>query len=122
MEKDVGLKEAFCERGGAIVSDFDKNCSCESDTLTGLDDKPWLLHEFHVLPLWVARYGLEQPLAGDCGAVRVVGRHKREFEERGHSSVEHLNVHCVDLLQLLCQNGVIVGIQHLRKGEDEVAT
>ena len=52
----------------------------------------------------------------------MAGRHKRELEERSCSSVKHLNVYCVDLLQLLRQNGVVIGIQHLRKGEDEVAT
>ena len=59
MEENVGLEEVFCDRGRTVVGDFDEDSSCESDILTGLDDKLWLLHEFHVLPPGVARNGLE---------------------------------------------------------------
>jgi hypothetical protein len=51
----------------------------------------------------------------------MMGWHDREFEERGRSPVKHLNIHTVDLLELLCQNGVIVSVQDLCKGQDEIA-
>ena len=50
----------------------------------------------------------------------MAGQHNRKFEERGCSSVKHLNVYCVDFLQLLRQNGVVIRIQYLQKGEDKV--
>ena len=99
-----------------IVGDFDENGCCEADRSTSLNDEAWLLDQFHVLPLGVARDGLEKPLTGDCRAVRVAGRHDRELEERSRPSIKHLNVHSVDFLELLRQNGVVVSVQDLRKG------
>ena len=46
--------------------------------------------------------------------------HQREFEEGGCPPVEHLNVHGIDLLELPSQSGVVIRVQHLREGEDEV--
>ena len=120
MKKDVGLEEAFCGRGGTVVGDFDEDSSCKSDFLTGLSDELWLLNEFHVLPPRVARDSFEQPLTCDFRAVRVTSRHERKFEERCRSSVKHLNIHSVDLLELLRQGGVVFGFQHLREGEDKI--
>ena len=69
----------------------------------------------------MAQDSLEKPLVSDCGAVRVAGRHDRKLEERCRPSVKHLNVYGVDLLQLLCQNGVVIGVQDLQKGQDKIA-
>ena len=99
-----------------IVGDFDENGGSEADSPTGLNDEAWLLDEFHVLPLGVARDGLEKPLVSDCGAIWVVGRHDRKLEERSLPSIKHLNVHSVDFLELLHQNGMVVRVQNLRKG------
>jgi hypothetical protein len=70
----------------------------------------------------VSRNGLEEPLVSDCGAVQVAGRHDRKLEERGRSPVKYLNVYGIDLLQLLRQDGVVIGVQNLREGKDKVAS
>ena len=57
---------------------------------------------------WVASDSLMKPLVGDCGAVWMSGRHKRELEERRGSSVKHLDVHGVDLPKLLDQCCMVV--------------
>ena len=101
MKLHVSLKEAFGDGGRAIVGDFDEDGGGEADIPTGLNNESWFLDEFHVLPLVVARDGFEKPLAGDWQAVRVAGRHNRELEERRRSSIKHLNIHVVDLLELL---------------------
>ena len=62
-----------------------------------------------------------EPLIRDRRAIGVPRRHQREFKEGGCPPVEHLDVHGIDLLELLSQSGVVVRVQHLRKGEDEVA-
>jgi hypothetical protein len=69
----------------------------------------------------VARDGLEEPLVSDYGAVRMVGWHDWELEERSRPPVKHLNVHGVDLLQLLRQNSVVVRVQDLRESQDKIA-
>ena len=120
MKRHIGLKEAFGVRGGTVVGDFDEDCGSKADILTGWDDKSRLLDEFRVFPLGVADDGLVEPLVGDWGTIRVAGRHERELEERCCSSVKHLNVYRVDLLQLLDQRSVVVRIQHMRESEDEV--
>ena len=50
----------------------------------------------------------------------MVGWHNRKLEERCRPPVKYLNVYGVDFLQLLGQNGVVVRVQDLRKGEDKV--
>ena len=64
--------------------------------------------------------GRVKPLIRDCRAVRVPCRHQGEFEERSGPSVEHLNIYRVDFLELSCQNGVIVRVQNLAEGKDEI--
>ena len=68
----------------------------------------------------MARNGRMEPLIRDCRAVGMPRGHQREFQERGRPPVEHLNVHGVDLLELLRQDGVVVRVQHLRKSEDKI--
>ena len=121
MKRHIGLKEAFGVRGGAVVGDFDEDCGSKADILTGWDDKSRLLDEFRVFPLGVAGNGFVEPLVSDWRAVGVARRHKRELEEGCRSSVQHLNVYGVDLLQLSDQRRVVVGIQHVRESEDEIA-
>ena len=50
----------------------------------------------------------------------MAGRHEGKFEEGGGPSVQYLNVHGVDLLQLLDQRRVVVGVQYVRERKDEV--
>ena len=52
----------------------------------------------------------------------MAGRHEWEFEERRSSPIKYLNVHRVDLLQLLDQCCMIVCVQDLRKGKDEITS
>ena len=85
------------------------------------EKKKRLLNKLNVLPPGVSRNGLEEPLVGDCGAVRVAGQHDRKLEERGRSPVKYLNVYGIDFLQLLRQDGVVIGVQNLREGKDKVA-
>ena len=51
----------------------------------------------------------------------MAGRHKGKFEEGGSPSVQYLNVHGVDLLQLLDQRRMVVRVQYVRERKDEVA-
>ena len=91
-----------------VVGDFHEDGGGKPDVLAGRDDESWLLDEFHMLPLGVARDRLVKPLVHDCRAVRVSGWHEREFEEGCGTSVEHLNVLRIDLLELLDQCCVVV--------------
>ena len=103
MKRHIGLEKAFGVGGGAIIGNLDEYCSGEANSLTGWDNEARLLDEFRVFPLGVAGNGLVEPLVGDWGAVRMAGWHKGEFEEGSRPPVQHLNVHGVDLLQLLDQ-------------------
>ena len=98
----------FGGRGGTVVGDFHEDGGGEPNLLTGRDNEAWTLHELHGLPLGVASNSLVKPLVGDCRAVRMSGRHKRELEERRGSSVKHLDVHGVDLPKLLDQCCMVV--------------
>ena len=118
VERHIGLEESFSGRGSVVVRDFDENGGGESDGLACRDDETWLLDELHGLPPRVARDGLVQPLVSDCSAVWMTSWYEWKLEEGGSPPVKHLNVYRVDLLQLLDERCVVVGIQNLRKGED----
>ena len=106
--------------GRAVVGNLNENRSSEANRLTGWDNEARLLDESRIFPLGVAGNGLVEPLVGDWGAVRMAGQHEGEFEEGGCPSVQHLSVYRVDLLQLLDQCSVVVGVQYVRERKDEI--
>ena len=120
MESHIGLKQAFSKRSTAIVGNLGEYGSGVADILTGRDNEAWSLDELHILPLRVARDGLVQPLRCDCRAVGMACGHQRELEEGGRPSVQNLNVYRVDFLELLDQDVMVAGVEHLREGEDEI--
>ena len=96
-----------------VVRDFRENCGGEAHLLPSRDDKPRFLNKLNGLPSGVVRNSLVKPLIRDCRTVGVLRRHQRAFEEGGCPPVEHLNVHGIDLLELLSQSGMVVRVQHL---------